>query len=59
MPKLDGLNFDTPNNACLSLRLLAEWIRAGDVTVIEPKLVVCPGNAFVSLDLKEGGHGRV
>lgn len=35
MPKLDSLDFSTPNNACLSLRTLAEWARAGDVIVEE------------------------
>lgn len=29
--KLDGLKFDTPNNTCLSLRMLAELVRAGEV----------------------------
>lgn len=29
--KLDALRFDNPNNACQSLRILAEMVRAGDV----------------------------
>ena len=27
------MKFDTPNNACISLRIIAEKIRAGDITV--------------------------
>lgn len=33
MEKLAGLRFDNPNNACMSLRCLAEWVRSGDVVV--------------------------
>lgn len=29
---LKGLQFDTANNAALSLRLVAEWVRTGEVT---------------------------
>lgn len=31
MDKLRSLDFTTPSNACLSLRTLAEWVRAGEV----------------------------
>lgn len=31
--KLDALNFDSPNNACLSLRTLAEWVRTGEIVI--------------------------
>lgn len=30
----DALNFSNPNNACLSLRILAERVRTGDAKVI-------------------------
>lgn len=52
------MNFDTPNNACLSLRLLAEKIRAGEIRVMDHKVVQSPGNAFFSLDLAEWRGGR-
>lgn len=32
MEKLKSLNFDNANNAAISLHMLAEWVRAGDVT---------------------------
>ncbi len=32
--KLDGLRFDNPNNGALSLRLLAEFVRSGDVRIL-------------------------
>lgn len=32
--KLDSLDFTTPNNACLSLRVLAEWVRSGEITMM-------------------------
>lgn len=30
--KMDAMRWDNPNNACQSLRLLAEMVRAGDAT---------------------------
>lgn len=33
MNKLASLNFDNANNACQSLRMLAEWVRAGDIAI--------------------------
>jgi hypothetical protein len=30
----DELNFKTPNNACLSLRVIAERVRTGDAQVL-------------------------
>ena len=33
MDKLSSLKFDNPNNACLSLRILAELVRQGEVQV--------------------------
>lgn len=34
MNKLEGLKFDTPNNAALSLRMLAELVRQGEIEVL-------------------------
>lgn len=31
--KLSALKFDTPDNACLSLRVIAELVRRGEMTV--------------------------
>lgn len=31
MEKLAGLDFSNPNNACLSLRVLAELVRQGEI----------------------------
>ena len=56
--KLASLDFSTPNNACLSLRTLAEWVRTGDVAV---RAVVGGGQlklaAFEPLQasIKDGG----
>lgn len=33
MEKLDSLDFTNANNACLSLRTLAEWVRTGEIAV--------------------------
>lgn len=35
MEKIAGLDFSNANNACLSLRTLAEWVRTGEVKLIE------------------------
>lgn len=32
--KLTALKFDTPNNACASLRILAELVRRGEINAI-------------------------
>lgn len=44
--KLADLHFDNPNNACLSLRILAEKVRTGEASV----LLVAPGVESDALD---------
>lgn len=31
--KISDMKFDTPDNACLSLRVIAELVRRGEITV--------------------------
>lgn len=35
MEKLKGLDFSTPNNACLSLQILAEFVRRQEILIVE------------------------
>lgn len=56
MKKLAQLKFDTPNNACLSFKMLAEWARTGDVGITEASTAphLCePISAGMVLWLKE------
>lgn len=52
------LDFSNPNNACLSLRTIAELIRSGELRLHEAKEVTSPGSLFLTLDLSaSGGRG--
>lgn len=61
MDKLGSLDFSNANNACLSLRTLAEWVRVGEVTltVSTADAPVCePHSADIMLGFSEKGVRR-
>lgn len=45
------MKFDTPNNACLSLRILAEMTRAGDMFVKETRDTVDPNVMTIRVEM--------
>lgn len=64
MIRLDNLNFDNPNNACLSLRVLAERIRRGEVRLVEiSPVLLSETKAGIMVDraigFQEAPFGRV
>lgn len=42
MEKLKSLDFSTPDSACYSLRILAEWVRQGEIRTIEISTILVP-----------------
>jgi len=47
--KLGDLRFDTPDNACLSLRTLAEWVRTGEILVATASHVVASQSTQITV----------
>lgn len=49
------LHFDTPDNACQSLRIIAEKLRTGSWRLMGNSVIVVPGNLHLTLDLLTDG----
>lgn len=49
--KLKALNFRNPENACQSLRLLAEMVRRGDVTMHEAAVAEGDERVFLTVEV--------
>jgi hypothetical protein len=49
--KLEAMNFATPSNACLSLRILAEKVRAGDATLVRASTLEGPAGHVLTIQI--------